>query len=747
MNNQKFELLIPDAGIRDFITETIYGEAKFDTDSGYYEAIDNIITLAFLYSFCCYLELRNSSYNKEGKEDIVDRYLKNGNANCKRIIGIFEKIYTDHPITDALIQFVLLDIQFDLLLGADSKLYNFFPSCANTNALNLTEYFSMINQYHVSSREQNYTIDELSNKLEELIEFFPFLKKSSLEYDNESGWYVFKVKKCPHFENGIVHTFGTIHRFKISRKSNPFFYLSSIKKDLYLRYENAKGSIRCVLNDNIDENNPEVIVNEEYNSDLETIATYLNPGIQTFDVAGRGYATQLYSINYKYIKHLALAISDALGRTVFNDTVKELKGVFYDSASTKLKGELDGLDHKDYSLNLDLLVLMLLIENSPIRVLNVLIKSNQTIAFEIIKNLKNRLGNSIDNNSFKIPYVDADEFDKEIEEGIKSQLGDSYAEMSEELLDECKAELKTDLIIRMVSAINNNTSFHFSNRLKEGLESLTSIDAQTSSKEVLYRIISHNLCAIFKRLICFYAGVFGFGKYKVEYDVASEYHLPSSSEIQEYQKNCLNEFKKEALQAWKTIKEEKNVKKIIEAFINLCSKCNDSDDSHRQGRSDESFRLHSVLGKYSIMNIEKFKNEINFDSISELTTDLSTDNLKWWHEKAIRLVRFFATGSFEATATKDLSRAFIRTINPILASFYRINNSRDGYNSAVFFLTMDANNDRNIDYQKEINVLSEFNYDMNKKYYCLPNVSRSDDKWWIDPLLVDCDIFDSIFKE
>lgn len=747
MNNQRFEALIPDAGIRSFITDTIYGDEKFNTDAGYYEAIDNIITLAFLYSFCCYLELRNSSYNKEGKENRVEKYLKNGNANSKRIIRIFENIYTDHPITDSLMQFVLLDIQFDLLLGVDSKLKTFFPLCANINEFNLTEYFAMINQYHVSSREQDYTIDELSNKLEDLIEFFPFLGKTSLVYDEESGWYVFKIKKGTNYENGIIHTFGVIHRFKVSRKSNPFFYLSSIKKDLYLRYENAKGSVKCVLSDNIGEKNPEIMISNEYNSDLETVATYLNPNILTFDVAGRGYATQLYSINYKYIKHLALAISDALGRPVYHDAIKGLKEVFYKSASNKLKNEFDGLDSRDHSLDLDLLVLMLLIENSPIRVLNVLIKNNQTIAFEIIKNLKNRLGNSIDKNKIKIPYEDATVFDEEIEQDIKSQLGDSYAEMSEQLLGECKAELKTDLILRMVSAINNDTSFHFSTRLEQGLESLTSVDAQTSSKEVLYRIISHNLCSIVKRLICFYAGVFGFGKYKVEYDVASEYHLPSANEIQEYQKNCLDEFRKEALQAWKEIKGENNVKKIIEVFINLCSKCNDSDSNHRQGRSDESFRLHSVLGKYSIMNIEKFKSEINFDSISELTSDLSNDNLKWWHEKAIRLVRFFATGSFEMDATNDLSRAFIRTINPILASFYRINNSRDGYNSAVFFLTMDANNDRNIDYQKEINVLSEFYYDMNKKYYCLPNVSRSDDKWWIDPLLVDCDIFDSIFKE
>lgn len=738
MNNQTFKDKIPDKGIRNFIAETILGMNKFSSALNYYEAMDNIITLAFLYSFSCYLELRNSSYNKEGKENKIDKYLKNGNANSKRVIRIFEKIYTDHPITDELVQFVLLDIQFDLLSGSESKLRTFFPWCADTNEFNLTEYFSMINQYHVSSREQDYSIDELSKKLEDLIDFFPFLTKTQLVYDEKSGWYVFRIKPGTNFPDGIIHTFGVIHRFKYSRAGDRFYYLSSIKKDMYLRYENCKDSIRCVLNDNnVGINSPEIIESPyEINADIETIATYLNPNIQTFDVAGRGYATQLYSINYKYIKHLALAISDSLGHSVHKESVEKLKSVFYKTAN------------KDYSSDLDVLVLMLLIENSPIRVLNVLIKFNQPIAFEILKNLKNRLGVNFNANNFNLPFEDEVVFDDFILEEIKSQLGENYGDMSTELLNECKAELKTDLILRMVSAVNNNTSFHFSTRLKQGFESLTTLkDDANPSNEILYRTIHHHLCSIIKRLTCFYAGVFGFGEHKIAYDAASKYSLPSDEKIKEFQEKCLSGFVNEAKKKWQEIKDEINVKKIIENFINLCSKCNDGVSSNRQGRSNESFRLHSVLGKYTVMNVDKFKKEIEFDNISDLTNDLSRESLKWWLDKAIRVVRFFATGSFDNDAGNDPSRAFIKTINPILASFYRNNKSRDGFDSAVFFLTMDANYDHNVDYQKEINVLSEFKYDMNTKYYCLPNVSRADDKWWIDPLLIDCDKFDSIFKE
>ncbi len=738
MNNEQFKTLIPDEGIRHFITGTISGSEKFSDALNYYEVMDNIITLAFLYSFCCFLELRNSSVNREGKMRKIEN-LKNGNANSKRVINIFEKIYTDHPITDELIQFVLLDIQFDVLLGSESKLRTFFPLCVDINdKFNLTDYFTMINQYHISSRGQDYTFDELSEKLESLIEFFPFLTKptTSLEYDPESGWYVFKIKKGQNFENGIIHTYGVIHRFAEGRKKTRFFYLSSIKKET-LRYDNCRGSKKCILNGNIEENNPEVIDNLEINGDIETITTYLNPNIPTYDVVGKGYATQIYSINYKYIKHLALAISDALGRLnlgqpVYQDTIKELKETFKETAS------------KNYNDDLDTLVLMLVIENSPMRVLNILIKSNQQIAFEIIRNLRNRLGNSVGNTN--VPLDDAKLFEDAFLNKIKEELGDSFNDLSEELLKQCQTELKTDFILRIVSAVHNDTPFHFSPSLNQGLETLNSVSIDTSSTEVLYRTINYNLCSIIKRLTCFYAGVFGFGKHKIQYDIISEYHLPSQDGIREYQEKCLNEFLSEAKNKWQEIKEEQSVKKIIKIFLDLCAKCNAS-DSQRQGRSDESFRLHSVVGKYGIINVERFKKEIDFDNVSELTMDLDREKLSWWHKKAVGIIRFFATGTFENNGTDDLSRAFIRTINPIQASFYRINNSRDGYNSAVFFLSMDLNYDRTIDYQREINVLSEFNYDMNKKYYCLPNVSRSDDRWWIDPLLIECDKFDAIFKE
>lgn len=736
MDNREFEQKIPDAGIREFIVETIFGDNKFGSSLNYYEAMDNIVTLAFLYSFCCYLELRNSTVNREGNIRKIEALRTSGNANSKRVASIFDKIYTDHPITDELMQFVLLDIQFDAFLGFDSKLRTYFPLCINSfsDDFNLTEIFSMINKYHISSRDQDITIDALAKKFSDLIDFFPFLSKTQLVYDKESGWYAFKIKPGTNFENGIIHTYGVIQRFKCGKTKNRYFYLSSIKKEM-LRYDNAKGCIKCILNGDASSPYPEIIEKPyEINADLESIATYLNPNIQNYDVAGRGYATQIYSINYKYIKHLALAISDALGRPVYKEVVEHLKTIFKSTSE------------KNDSHDLDTFVLMLLIENSPIRVLNVLIAKNQQIAFEIIKNLKSRLGRSDD--GINIPLNDAEAFENIFDNSIKEHLGDC-SEMSKELLNECKAELKTDLILRFVSAVNNSTSFHFSTRLKQGIESLDSISKNfnSSSNEILYRTIANNLCSIIKRITCFYAGVIGYGKYKIEYDSISEFRLPSQEEIAQYQKNCLAEFVKEAKNKWLEIKEEKNVKKVIELFVELCAKCSDSASNNRQGRSDESFRLHSVVGKYGIINIEKFKEEIDFDNVSELTTDLSKESLRWWLEKAIRIVRFLATGSFENTAADNLSRAFIRTINPILASFYRINNSRDGHNSAVFFLTMDANYDHNIDFQKEINVLSEFNYNMNKKYYCLPNVSRADDSWWIDPLLVDCDSFDKIFEE
>jgi hypothetical protein len=137
------------------------------------------------------------------------------------------------------------------------------------------------------------------------------------------------------------------------------------------------------------------------------------------------------------------------------------------------------------------------------------------------------------------------------------------------------------------------------------------------------------------------------------------------------------------------------------------------------------------------MNKSKFEKIIDLNA----ATTISTANIRWWLEHAIELLQFLST---RITADKATHPGY-HAIAPMVASYNNHNDSKDGYDTATFALIFDANE---LNGKKtEINMLSEFNYELRLRYYCLPNVVRSNQRWWIDPFVIKCSDFDAIFLE
>ena len=740
MKELDLQRLIPDDGLRNYIVENTWGDDPFGEAKNYYIMMDAIVNLSFIYSFSCYTDMRNRNVSIDGELGDLDKCIRNGNANSLRVIKTFDKIYSEYPISNELIQFVLFDIQFDFLLGEESKLISCFPNCVQPVAFRLNDYFTMINKARFTERNFDHDISFLEEKLVNLINYFAFLGRTKLQYDEDSGWYVFKIQSNHIFKNGIIYTYGLINRLKVTRKRSRFFYLADINKRL-LRYENLRGSQKCFLTDNIEQKAGDVIEKPyELPWDVESVYTYLAPHL--FDAKNIDFGNyHLYNVNYKYLKHLSLAISDALGRDDYKESYIKLQQEF----SETIKQLQDKSD-------IDLAVLMLLIENSPSIILNALIKMDARIAYRIVNNLKNRLGTIIEE---KIGFIqsknDFEEYIDNLIEFDQMRIGNRSIEtdVGKFLIEKLKIEAKTNFILSILSAIDdNNRLFKVSNFIGQSLESLEKEnESKQTSGNYLWQTITITLGTILKRLICFYSGIFAYGKNKIKYDALSEYSLPSKEMIQHYQKECQKGFEEETKKTWDEIKGTEDLVEILRLFIDVCGKCKDYDDSY-QGRSDESRCLYAVLGKYHIIDMDVFTREIpSMDTIEPLTAESSDNTVRWWLKEAIRLIRFLATGEFEELNERELSKCFLHSINPLIASGYRSNSGRDGYDATTFFLTMDVKGNNIVDFQYEINILSEFSYDMNKKYYCLPNILRSSEKWWIDPLLISCEVIDDIFKK
>ena len=125
------------------------------------------------------------------------------------------------------------------------------------------------------------------------------------------------------------------------------------------------------------------------------------------------------------------------------------------------------------------------------------------------------------------------------------------------------------------------------------------------------------------------------------------------------------------------------------------------------------------------------------------------ENLTEMEEKAqlkqiVDCLEFLNTGSLEKNESLG---DFNSSIYPVIGKYRSSNESDDKCRVANFSIRIDVNNNGQHDFMKRINVLSEFNYQINAYYYCLPNITRCNSDWWIDPLIIKTGDFDAIFKE
>ena len=112
---EEFESLIPDKGIRDYITCGLDEDNLLSEVANFVPIYHNIINLAFTYAFSCYLDLKNNS--GDGSKLNIELCNKKSNANSQRVIRTMNHIYSRYPLSSELMQFVLSDIYYDFIQG------------------------------------------------------------------------------------------------------------------------------------------------------------------------------------------------------------------------------------------------------------------------------------------------------------------------------------------------------------------------------------------------------------------------------------------------------------------------------------------------------------------------------------------------------------------------------------------------------------------------------------------------------
>ena len=756
-----FEKQITDENICQYIFgKKGYTEDAIRETNAYPKYFNNILSLAFYFVYACY-----RCNLDEGYGEIDD--LKSHNA--KRIRNSLENALVRYPITADLIQFVLTDIQFELAQGDKSELRGMFRNLCvgDASGFNLNPYFSLITEYNRNPARFQHSKLELMKLFLELLNNLTFLstyqlvcdgpdtfcfitkvyadkkalgipKSASERYDELPLYHLF-FRDDTRFFGGIYRLFSIETGEKVvdgSRKTaiGLRYFTPSEDRSLSFSLPNEEGEEAPHLEGMKPSEVYEEIVGAEFSTDKDVRAA--KKSSNSID--------QVHTVNYKYIKNLALAISDAISAN------KGSKEILYARFATaypyifeRKNREDDGLPQVDH-LDWDSVVIMLLIEASPTAVLEFIIRKNKQMFYTICQNLYKRI---YDVQNLAV-FNDADELERLVHGIIDNKLilgeAGGFGKLpTARAYGKLFPRAATMLILSKLNDLQESEgedNLVYTGNLRNNISLLQKAnDEFDAEKRVKYACII--LGETLRHLMCFYAGLFEYGKAKAGYDVETNNRTLNKQEIVKHQKTLESVF----LAAAKGMAESLPVGlsvdpasaiELLDRFVEFCKRCALSNNSNM---SEQSKDLHTAVGKYEIINVRKFEKLVA--RLKALNIAAGNAAANEWVLITLELLEYFKSGNLtDSSMDGDLFNA----IYPFTAVFNKGRENIDGYKTVNFSLNIDVE-DENSDLHIDINVLSEFLYDRSEAYYCLPNVIRSNYKWWIDPVLISFRDFNSIF--
>jgi hypothetical protein len=257
--------------------------------------------------------------------------------------------------------------------------------------------------------------------------------------------------------------------------------------------------------------------------------------------------SHIHAINYKYIKNLALAISDSM--VLIHGSREVLYDLFGKSYSDIFVRVKDAGSVDDPSIDWDGIIVMLLIEASPSKVLQTLIENNEQMFYYIVANLCKR----IDNPEAPICNLSGTGLKNKVTEIIKKKLiiGEASGFGRLKSNDVSKrnkrlfARAAAILIISSLSAIEDDNRIICAGNIYDNEALLKSImmDGTNEQKKNSACIV---LGETFKHLLCFYRGAIAYGRAKATFDADHYDTVAAPKVIQEHQNSLNNAFLTEA---------------------------------------------------------------------------------------------------------------------------------------------------------------------------------------------------------
>jgi hypothetical protein len=512
----------------------------------------------------------------------------------------------------------------------------------------------------------------------------------------------------------------------------PFLHNSDeIENVLYLySFEQVQSKPRIVFEDPYSDYTEEIELDEGLPSKHQYL--FLKEMLGFTDV--REGMLYLFGSGYEHIKNLALAIATAGGSKCEEALTKLIEDNKWSVEDYQKKEREDQEPTLNYKVNFITLVLA---QKGPIEVMKDLLRQDRTLMDDYLAFLESRGRGRA--SEWKRNVKDMMVLRKKSIDGYLDLDRDLKKDVSDSIDLEARcwgvlraAGLNIESPHPYVESINMRICMikEWNKRLHGGRYDV--FTAGLKIEKLLERTM--------KFLICFYAGL---GAYHKSYE-----NNPTSYELHE--EHMINEARETYMQI-----SRRPPGFLIEEFKRLARQSSKGVTDLLLGRKTAcDMRLLDDLTKGDYVGIfNRLKHdtggtpqaEQSADSYAEIFNRLKHDKKKEvtraemikFVSQTYKLFRFLQLGKDFSDEMVDYT---LEPVYPMVISFREAHRKRDGlmiYNYEIYSLGETTN--------FPIRILTPHEYSPDEEYYCIPLYNKSTARWWLEPFLIRCSKFDSVF--
>lgn len=773
---QRIGELIRDENVKNFVFGTRYRDSSFlttiDEINGYYS---RVLNLAFTLIYAKFNDWKYGGKRTRTESDLSN--VKSLNS-FRRVSKTLTELYTDKGLNYSIIEPTIMDIQLDKSYnGALSNKLGFRQLFSQDDGHKFAAFTRQAAIYRDSTRFEGEdgkpeNIEKKYSDLISYIKLFPFLSSIRIELVpvNESNYgKSFVLYEVEQFDDDGNVT-GTVKKTAPSSLFNVKIVIMDDEEDqeldTYLTLINSSGYyyfLQDIINDRTESSRTEnlllcnyasigrdddffrinVTSDTSYVARSNEIMVYSDTACADIrrnlhlDVAEREkmyLIKDFYAINYRYVKPLTLSICDILKE----DDERNIREYYL---GIKFKNKYKDLF--EYSPSWDTKIAVLIVKESATNVLKVIFANRPDAYSELFSSLHSRLGADVFDKEklakiireeqkiafdrWKVKYFgshqdDAEETITVVSEERKVINAEVCAmQLIAYLSDILKVDESRDKVYKNNYPLNINSHIRMLENLKDSGLSLDKIKRRALS------IVSNTL----RVLYLFYCGFFKYVEVKSKYKAESKKRVISVKEINNYQTKANDAFREEVRLRVSELKtEETSIANFVAKLIQLNEECKFSNnDNHK------NVIIREYLGRYQLLDNSKIEPLITLTSFDDNDDEVTIKNKI---NGILEVYEYFKEG--------DDDYSGVDGIYPYVGTYEYSHETRDGYKIAHFSMS-GFNNDMDIE------VLSEFRYSVNSKYYCLPNKLCCENdriKLWIEPTLIDYKqlmVVDELFRD